>query len=251
MDWDDLPLAERQRILVGSRELAMLAWRYSCSVLFADPTYGVRSANTASGFVLKLDAKCYFVTAHHILEEYEIKRQTGRTLIFQVGNLPLNPVSRLVWGNESRDLAVFDLSGLDLTKTGSVPYAPIGEWPPPVPSPGEYIQFSGFPKAFRQYEDDTTIVFEPLPGFVEVKTAGEHHFTAQLERQEFINFGHGEVPPADGFRAMSGGPVLQFGRLAYPLVGLVSQSFEGSIIQGLEILRFASLSGMPKDLGAA
>jgi hypothetical protein len=244
--WKDLPIEEQERIREGSRALAELAWKYTCGIIINEPTRPIRCANTASGFVIVIATVPYLATASHVLRKFVTRRSKHSSTIFQVGNLALDPEPRIVYDHHNRDLVLVSLAGLDITKTGSTPYHAPSPWPPAQPQPGEYIQFCGFPKAFRRYEGEMEVAFEALPGFAGVKSVGEHHCMCQLEREELINFGWGEIPPAKGFRAMSGGPVLLFGVLSYPIIGLISE-----FLEPYEILRLSTFVGVPEKLERA
>jgi hypothetical protein len=241
MNWESLPDAERSRIRDSSLQLARLAWQYTTPVIIASEGDSDQEINTASGFVIELDGKTYLGTAAHVIESYRKRLERSRYTYIQAAALGIDAVDRIAYCSVDTDVAFVDLTGLDIERTESLVYRPLGAWPPARPAPGDGIQFCGFPKAFRVFLDAGEIDFGELPGFGAVTTAGANYCTCKIERDDVIGLGASlELPPATAFGGLSGGPVLQFGNLAYPIVGLISD-----VSESFDIIRFATLENVP------
>jgi hypothetical protein len=239
--WHDLPPAEQRRIRDGSLALARLAWDYATAVVVAADGDADSDINTASGFVIELSGRPFLATAAHVITKYRDRRATTRYAYVQAGRIGIDALERIAFYNEDTDVAFIDLSGLDVSATDAVVYRPVGPWPPRRVRQGDGIQFCGFPKAYRRFSAPSEVDFSALPGFCTVTTAGDDYCTCQLEREHTIGFGGpGELPPTEGFGGLSGGPVLYFGALSYPIVGLVSQ-----VAEAFDIVRIATLERLP------
>lgn len=241
MKWSDLPPAEQRRIRDGSQMLARLAYEYATPVIVA--TDGDDSAyNSASGFVVELGGRPYLATADHVVAKYRARREASRYTYLQAGQLGIDALGRIAHSDPVSDIAFVDLVGLEVDRTRSTIYRPVGPWPPDPVRVGDAVQFCGFPIAYRKEPAPNEVDFESLPGFASISTVGRAYCTCQIEREHVVGFGPpGELPPASAFRGLSGGPVLLFGSLSYPIVGLVSEVFES-----FDILRFATLDTLPK-----
>jgi hypothetical protein len=114
----------------------------------------------ASGCVLQLQSGYFFVTAEHILAEYENRIREGERLNWQVGKLsPFDPISRIAWRDKTdayeRSLMPYrptDIVLLRLTKLeaeeacGEAHIVPTpAEWPPPPLSIGQHVVMAGYP----------------------------------------------------------------------------------------------------------
>jgi len=241
MNLEDLSDAERSRIRDSSLQLARLAWQYTTPLVIASEGDSDQQINTASGFVIELNGKTYLGTAAHVIESYRKRLERSRYTYVQAAALGIDAADRIAYCNPETDVAFVDLTDLDIERTESLVYRPLGAWPPAPPAPGDGIQFCGFPKAFRAFPETGEIDFGELPGFGTVTAAGANYCTCKIERDEVVGFGASlELPPATVFGGMSGGPVLQFGNLAYPIVGLVS-----AVSESFDIIRFATLENLP------
>jgi hypothetical protein len=240
MDWEDLSPAEQLRIREGSLQLARLAWQYATPLIVASEGDADQEVNTASGFVLEVSGRAYLGTAAHVIESYKRRLAKTRYTYLQAGALGIDAVDRAVHYDLNTDLAFVDLTALDIERTNSLIYRPLGPWPPARPTPGDGIQFCGFPKAYRAFANVGEVDFGSLPGFGTVTTAGENYCTCQIARDNITAFGApSELPPASAFGGLSGGPVLQFGNLAYPIIGLISE-----VSESFDIIRIATLENL-------
>jgi hypothetical protein len=201
-------------------------------------------ASTASGFLINLHGSVFLATADHVIDNYIARRTENRYTFLQAGMLGMDATYRVVFRDPQADVAFISLAGLDISVTDATVYQPIGTWPPPSPTPGDSVQFCGFPKAFRDMSRKGEIDFGALPGFAIIQSVGPGYCTAVIDRTDVQVFGEmQELPPSSKFGGLSGGPVLLFGRLAYPIVGAVSE-----VSEKFDILRFATLEGVPMSI---
>lgn len=238
-EWDDLPPGEQVRIIAGMKTLAHLSWRYSVPLIIGDDDQEA-AVSSATGFAIALANSTYLVTAAHVVEEYRGRVGANRYTYITAGRLGFDPLDRIAYENRANDVAFVSLDGLTLTDLDADVYSPIGSWPPVHPKLGDAIQFCGFPKAFRGDLTGSEIDFGPLPAFGLVRTVGDNYCTCVIEREEVTRIGRGpDLPPATAFGGLSGSPVLLFGDLAYPIIGVVSE-----VSESFDIVRIATLSAI-------
>src|SRR5690606_32705876 len=92
----------------------------------------------------------------------------------------------------------------------------------PLPSPGSFVVCVGFPQYLRENGDPYSLRYGAQSACLRVTTAGEDYFVCQFERDQWLSFFDGAIPPpGTEIGGMSGGPVLLVGRLHFPLVGVV------------------------------
>jgi hypothetical protein len=123
------------------------------------------------------------------------------------------------------DLAVLDLSGLDLSKIhsgheiGSAFVQPRA-WPPARPIVGDSISFGGFPGCLRRHSRIDEVHFRSFSvGACEVTTVGKDYLVCQMEREYWV--GESEWLDFKNWGGLSGGPAFVWRGLAPDLVGIV------------------------------
>lgn len=243
--WDSLPSSEKWRITEASLALARLSWEYACPIIIAEADEPDDASSTASGFLIELGGRVYLATADHVVAEYAARRERTRYVYIQAGMLGIDALDRIVFRDSARDVAFVSLAGLDVSQASARVYQPIGPWPPQPPQPEDAVQFCGFPKAFRVRPNKGEVDFGALPGFGVVQTAGPGYCTVVIEREHVQVFGQSPrvLPPAAQFGGLSGGPVMLFGQLAYPVIGVISE-----VSEQFDIMRFATFDGLPPEL---
>jgi hypothetical protein len=225
-----------------SKELVELVQRYAIPLCFAPPLSIGGKVNGATGCILRLDSGAYIVTANHVLTEYD-KRSKSEPLNWQFGNLPpFDPIPRVAWRDADRDVVFLRISKKEVLAAcndTSLVFEALGGWPPPVPTSGQVVLISGFPRTLREV-DSRVISAGPYSAMFRVTTSAFGYFTCQIVQDDLISFDGGALPPEDAdVGGLSGGPVALMTSLAYPLVGIVTEH-----LQAFNILRIATFEGI-------
>ena len=236
--------SERQRYRDIVRELMALAQEHAIPMCFAPPLVTAEvplSGGTvttiklprtlgkidgASGFVLRMPTGYYFVTAGHVLREYEERTREGERLNWQIGRLaPFDPLSRVAWRDKTdasnrslmpyrpTDIVFLRLSEIEaIAACGSARIIPSpGEWPPTALSKGQLVVIAGYPNQLRAVDLAGTMNREAC-GFVsQVTSVGEGNCKCHFAYADLIDFGGGTAQPDlnnANLGGMSGCPVF-------------------------------------------
>ena len=242
---DSLGENERRRLKETGAEMVKLAQKHSAAIIIAPPPSQQGRLQSASGCVLLLEGTHYLVTAAHVLAGFESRRATDKSVTWQVGDLVLNPLDRVAWRDDERDVLMLSLRA---TEAAMIPVAVASVsdgWPPPHPAADDFVLVSGYPAADRWRHDAKRLTFNALSAIFRVTTSGGYHLVCQWEREFFVSFeGPGVPPKGRELGGMSGAPVFRIGRLTYPLVGVVSE-FQNDF----ELMRVSTLHPAPSPDG--
>jgi len=237
--FNELPAGEQSRYRTVAQQMVGLARDLAVPIIFAPPPKTGGEINGATGTVLELKGKYFVVTASHVLEGYEKRLQSEEGLNFQVGHLPpFDPLPRIAWRDPARDTLLLNLSADEARQVGSCIASTSMGWPPPTPEVGQLVLIAGYPKVLRAVEVQGKVKSGPMSAMFRVTETGDGYFICQIEQEELISFSEG-LPIPDAcmdLGGLSGGPALLVQKLAYPLVGVVSQ-YLGSF----QLLRIATL----------
>lgn|SRR5574341_1023309 len=173
------------------------------------------------------------ITCQHVIAGYREKRANLDRVIFQIGDVDLDPVAQLIDENQRLDLATIGLTEKQVKaitsdgEIGSCVFEPIS-WPPPIPNEGEFIAFGGFPGSLR-----SVISFDELEfgswssGASEISSVSEFQFASTFEREFWVrSFGNKHHMDLNALGGMSGGPAFIKRTLYWDLVGIVTQYHE-------------------------
>lgn len=243
--FDQLPPHNRIQYRKTCREMVKLALRYAVPLIFAPPLSVGGEPNGATGCIVQLDCRSFFVTSSHIYEAYETRVRNGERLNWQIGALPpLDPKPRVVFKDVQRDVVFLEVFGSEArTACGdySWVYSPATAWPPREPQIGELLSIAGYPKALRMV-DARSIKAGPCSAMFRVTTNvnGSGCFACQIDRDDLISFDDRELPPPEtDFGGWSGSPVFLVENLVYTLVGIVKE-----YSPSWNVLFISSLSGI-------
>lgn len=189
------------------------------------------------------------ITCHHVITAYRERRAALQKVIFQIGDVEIDPVDQLIDEDERLDLATIRLTESQVKaitsqgEIGSCVFQPVS-WPPPLPKEGEYVAFGGFPGTLR-----SVISFDELDfgswssGASQISSVSEFQFASVFEREFWIqSFGNKHHMDLNALGGMSGGPAFLNRGLYWDLVGIVSQYHET-----YDTVLFASVRGIYPD----
>lgn len=153
-------------------QLARFPLRFAKAVLFGELPSRGKPVRIRNGTITLVDLGDgpIGVTCAHVIDAYrnliqEVGQQPGHTnLIFQVGDVVIDPFAQLVDENPTLDLATIrftDKQIKELTSGGDIGsqfFRPV-TWPSPPARVGEGAAFGGYPEAFREMSAHDAIGF--------------------------------------------------------------------------------------------
>ena len=200
--------------------------------------------NGGTGFILKLYADCFVVTASHVLEKYEERLEKGEAPNWQVGKLPpFNPLTRIAGRDTKRDVVVLSLPPEEERGVGPCLRSSPAIWPPVVPQIGQFVLVAGFPGGLREVDPAGWIGAGRYSALFRVTNVGTGYCKCRIEPGDLVSFCERPVPPpGTDIGGVSGGPVFLVGP-GYPLVGVITEHcyMEST---GLELLEFATFDSV-------
>src|ERR1700733_4525666 len=104
--WDQLTPAERDRRIKYYDRTARNAFSHCCSILIGCPQKSTIQARSATGTLLLLKGHHYLLTANHVLEGFAKKLTHEWPVHFQIGDLVINPWSRVVYQSSEDDIVL-------------------------------------------------------------------------------------------------------------------------------------------------
>jgi len=229
VDYNDPELIRRAKDLAAGPlgdQLSKFPMRFAAGV-FIGPTR--RSLplkpNNGTATLLRLDGRPLAVTCAHVVRNFR-ERPPASEPGFWIGSLQIDPLERLLSHNSDLDLAVLDLTGLDLSaisdhEIGSSFVVPF-EWPSQRVKVGDFICFGGFPGVWREHRHNDEVVFQSFSvGASEVTAVGEDYMVCQLDREYWVGSRGKRGLDLHEFGGMSGGPALIWRGLRADLAGFI------------------------------
>ena len=198
----------------------------------------------ATSCLLQLPTGVYLGTASHNLAGYEKRLREGETVNWQVGKLlPFDPLPRIAWRDERKDIVLLRLHEDELRTIGPVKIWKPTQWPPAVPQVGQIVILAGYPGALREVDSSGRIGSGPFSALFRVTTAGEDYCTCQIDHKDLVSFnGSPPPPPGTDMGGISGGPVFLLGSVPQ-LIGVITDLGYMQFAD-LELLRIATFESV-------
>lgn len=190
----------------------------------------------ASGFILQLRSGYFFVTAEHVLAEYERRVREGERLNWQIGKLPpFDPISRIGWRDKTdayqrslmpyrpTDIVLLRLSEVEAQEAcGEAHIVTPAEWPPPPLSIGQHVVIAGYPNQLRAVDLAGTMNREACGLAFQVTNVGDGYCKCQFLYEDVIDFAGAAKPVLKNVNlgGMSGCPVFA-----------IASAGEGALVQ--------------------
>ena len=137
-------------------ELARLPMRFVAPVSFSDPsgTVDPMPPNNGTMTLLELPDGRVGVSCHHVIDAYREQRRLNASRVFKVGELPLDPLDRLIAEDPILDLAILDLHDVHSSQlvlgAGEPEFFEPATWPLGTAEPGKLIALGGWPSFYRR-----------------------------------------------------------------------------------------------------
>ena len=190
----------------------------------------VAKINNGTVTLADLGAGPIAFTCQHVIECYRQRCDEEGAIIFQIGNVELNPVEQLLAEDGKRDIATIRLTDEQVGhitsggQIGSSLFCP-NEWPSRLPRKGEFIAFGGFPGRLREVKSFDELEFGSWSsGASGISSVSETQFVSAFEREFWVrSFGVEEHLALSILGGLSGGPALMNRGDHWDLLGIVSQ----------------------------
>ena len=191
----------------------------------------------------------FCISCHHVIDHYRTRHEADHQVIFQIGNVELDPLAQLINENARIDLATIRLSAAQVKsitsegKIGSCVFQP-KSWPAQPLMEGDYIAFGGFPRSLRTLVSFDELVF-PIwsSGASQVSSVSDLQFVSAFERDYWVSsFGEKHHMDLRALGGMSGGPAFINRGLYWDFVGIVSQ-----YNKNYDAILFASVRAVRSD----
>jgi hypothetical protein len=183
---------------VAARILFRQAYSHSVAIIFwavDDPQQSEKPAIVGgSGVLVELKGIPYVVTCEHTIRSFQAMLATDPRYRFQIGGVVINLNERLKDREQTLDLAIIDVSGLDCAQLGLRddyqlrPLVPT-RWPPnPVARSGGLVVVCGFPGGpTREIDVKSHNIVSPGFNFVEhVSDVGADSFLVPFNRATWV-----------------------------------------------------------------
>ena len=190
-------------------------------ILGARPSRG-GAIQTASGIFVELRDRFFFLTARHVLDDYDRLRKHNPDLLAHLGQTQFNPHERLVYRDDDADLAFLQVSEQETADLGRWIYKPM-DWPPAAPEVGDLVDIVGYPGVIRVHQGEKQFHFRGFRTQSEVTNINDRQFSCQFDREQWVELGESGGLDERNLGGVSGGPVFVFNKMVPRLVGLVAE----------------------------
>ena len=227
-----------------------MAFGYANALIVAAPPSVGGELHHGSGIILRIPEGHFLLTAEHVVRSWYERYPREPAVMLHLrspdGWRQFKAMDRLVFYDQSADIAALRLRPDEAAETGTFIYEP-ATWPPPAPVLGEMVHIAGFPREGRIQLGPKKYEFRSMNLGVPVTHIAEPNFKCQLDRSQWADLSK-EVtgPPPELFDGMSGGPVMAMRGLVPVLLGTVSEHNPA-----LDILIIGRWSHVPREQFAA
>lgn len=168
------------------------------------------------------------ITCAHVISAYRRMLEERDNVIFQVGNVAVDPIAQLIAEDINLDLASIELTKQQVQSVtgdgeiGSCVFEPIS-WPPRPLEPGDFVAFGGFLGSLRDLPAHDEVMHGSWSsGGASVTTINENRFSCQFEREYWVSsFGEKHHMELKDLGGMSGGPAFIHRDLYWEFVGII------------------------------
>ena len=259
-DFDPVLVKKAKNIAAGplGKEMSKFPLRFASSILFGPKPYATScTSNSNNGTATLVDfGHPMAITCFHVLDAYRKKLKEDNQIVFQIGNLKIDPLNKIIDECERLDIVTIDLKDENTKKIGdggeiaSCFFSPVS-WPPQAIKNGDFVSFGGFPGRWRQHLSQKEVMFDSFSsGACAVASVREDIIVCQFEREYWVhsfNLRSGEELHEIG--GLSGAPVFVLRGLHFELVGIIYEFSEAFDLMYVRPSKFIRMDGtIIKDL---
>ncbi|MBI1748194.1 MAG: trypsin-like peptidase domain-containing protein [Acidobacteria bacterium] len=255
MESSDFKRIEKAKKLAAGplgEHMSKFPLRFTKAVFFGERPSRKKTTRINNGTItlVNLGKGPIAMTCAHVISAYRKMIEELDNVIFQVGDVALDPIAQLIAEDTKLDLASIELTEEQVKSVtadgeiGSCVFEPVS-WPPPTLKPGDFVALGGFPGGLRELPAHDEIVQGSWScGGASVTTIDENRFSCQFEREYWVSpFGaehHLELRDLGG---MSGGPAFIHRDLYWDFVGIIYEFSPSFDIMYLRSARVVNADG--------
>jgi len=217
------------------QEMARFSLRFSSALYFGKPPIKGSKPNIKNGTatVINFGNEPIIITAQHVIQSYKDWLMKDKDLIFQIGNLKIDPLPRIISESKKHDLVTLRLTEKEREEIaqgeeiGKFAYSP-PSWPPDLPVEKDFITFGGFPGTWRQYPASNEIIFDTFScGAEEIASVSQDKFIVKFSRKDWVeSFNNHQHKKLCDLGGLSGSPCFLIKKLpsnilTFSLIGIV------------------------------
>lgn len=149
------------------------------------------------------------ISAAHVYGGYIRDRSANNGITCQLGAAAFRPESSLIFIDHALDLATFEITVELVNDAGKAIHQLPIPWPPPVPSLGERVMFSGHVGRAYRTETQTAVKSAFASFFVSVESIADDFIKSTFDTASGVAFPEPtQVSPGDQLGGVSGGATI-------------------------------------------
>jgi hypothetical protein len=164
----------------------------------------------ATCFILRFDAGLIGVTAEHVIRAFEEAQKQGGETVSPPRTVHFDLTGSIVDRDAELDIATFNVTEDQLTRSEAVAIDCRAEWPPPVPEKGTALSLAGFPNKLKKVSPYSSVDFRAYVYQTFAEAVTYHNIIATYDPQRDIRVRAAPEFPDLGANldGCCGGPVL-------------------------------------------
>lgn len=215
-----------------AQQSAKFALHFSAPICFWS-NRGDPMLNHGTVSLLKIGGRKFGITNNHVVKRFRERKAAGESLLCQIGNVPIDLMSRIHSYSERMDLAILDLSEVDAARirgTNDIPPCQFHDpdvWPPQMPQRGDWALLGGFPVTKRTELAPGHLVFGSFSsGATLIDSVQPDVITCRIEIDKCVISIDRDGKGLEDLPGISGSPVMvprqrDSGIIIFDLVGIV------------------------------
>jgi hypothetical protein len=229
-------------------KLAKFPLLFTLAAFFGRRPSRAKASNVRNGSVTLVDLGegPLALTCQHVIACFRRIRKCTDKVVFQIGNVELDPLDQLIDENARLDLASIRLTHEQVNEItleggmGLCVFKPVS-WPPQTLSEGDFVAFGGFPGELKTVRSFDELEFGSWSsGASKVCSVSDFQFVSLFERDYWVkSFGRQYHMDLRALGGMSGGPAFINRGLYWELVGIIfnyHENYDTVIFSSLSVL---------------
>ncbi|MFH0790918.1 MAG: trypsin-like peptidase domain-containing protein [Candidatus Omnitrophota bacterium] len=231
-----IPINDYKKVMVEKIEKAINPFCAPLYFLQSRDADAAKIHNNGTIALINTGLKKIFVTAYHVWDAYQRKKQENSNLILAIGTGNKSPTvlmeeACLIDGDSKLDIAVLSFKNSDFYPEDQKKFYMCSHWPASPPKKDDRVAFIGYPAQFRMPNQPEEGVFSGSLLFDSFVTSVNSFYISSVdehkERQEILY--NDSFKKITDFGGISGAPVYNIKRNNnFELIGFVIETNGGN-----------------------